>query len=352
MIVIMTLLGVGVFPLPRILVEKAGSNSLMILLIAGLINLAAASIIVTLNCRFPGKTMPDYSKEIIGTIAAKILTFIYIVYFIFFIALEVRVIGEVVKLFLLSETPPEIIMLSIILVCIYAVRGGVECIGRTMELFFPLLFIPLFLILLPGLADIDFSNLLPVFYGLPSKIVKSLPGTVLSFAGFELMLIYLGFVKEPKKAYIYSSAGIIIVTLTYLIIVALCMGRFGTELTKQILWPALAYVRGINLPGLFIERLDGVMLSIWVLTVYTTMISLYFALTYSLKSLFNTKEQKQFALYMVPIIYFAALLPQNPAEIAEVPVCLNQFFGGILIYIVPGILLLIALIRKKGGAKS
>lgn len=351
-ITIMTLIGVGIFSLPRELAEAAGTNSVIMVLIGGILSLFAMGILVTLNCRFPGKALPAYSGEIIGKVPAKVLTFIYIIYFTAFIGYEARVMGEAVKLFLLSNTPPEVIILSIILACTYAVRGGVECIGRAMEVFFPFLFIPMILIMLPGITDADFSNLLPVFYGLPSKFFKALPVMALSFSGYGLLLFYVGFMKKPKKAYIYASVGIAIVTVFYMLIVVLCLSMFGVKVVEGMIWPLLSYVRSVNLPGLFIERLDGVMLGIWVFAVYTTMISFYFALTYSLSCLLGTKEQKQFALIMVPFIYLASVLPQNFAQVDKVPVYLIQYFGSVLIFIVPLLLLIIAWIRKKGGSKN
>lgn len=352
MLVIMTLIGAGIFSLPRTLAETAGSNSIAVVFVGGAIALVTMYIIIALNCRFPGKTLPDYCNETIGVIPGKILTSIYAFYFVLFIGFETRVISEIVKLFLLTETPTEIIILCMILTSTYAVRGGVECIGRTMELFFPLLFIPFILILLPGLTDVDFSNLLPIFYGLQKKLVKAVPGMALSFAGYEVLLFYIGFMKEPKKAYKYATAGIIFVTAIYAIVTALCISKFGIELTKKLVWPVLGFVRSINLPGLFIERLDGVMLGIWIIAVYSTIVILYFSLTYSLSKIFGTKEQKQYALLMAPAIYFTALMPQNLGQILKMPIFTNQYLGNALKFIIPILLITIAKIRKKGGRNN
>lgn len=352
MIVIMTLIGVGIFFLPYDLANDAGTNSIVILLIGGALNIISMNIIIYLNNRFPGKTLPDYCTEIIGVIPTKILTFIYVVYIVSFIGYEARIFNEVIKVFLLFKTPSEIIIISLILACTYAVRGGVECIGRAMEFFFPLLVIPLILVLIPGIGSVDFSNLLPVFHGLSTKILKTLPNMVLSFSGYELLLFYIGFMKEPKKAHLSANLGMIFVIIVYLILTILCFGMFGTKLLQKTVWPVLAYVRAINLPGLFIERLDGVMLGIWVFTVYTTMIALYFVLTYSLSKIFDTKEQKQYALPMVPIIYFIALIPENIGQLEKMTTYLFQYFGSILIFVVPILLLIISLIRKKGGANK
>ena len=352
MIVIMTIVGVGIFSLPAQLAKTAGTDSWLVIILGGVINIIGLNIILLLNNRFPGKTFPDFAGQIIGSIPAKILIAIYAIYFTIFIAYEARVLNEVVKAFLLFRTPSEIIIISLILVCTYAVRGGVECVGRVMELFFPLLFIPLLLVLIPGIAEFDLNNMLPVFHNLPSKILISIPLMSLSFAGYETLLFYVGFMDKPKKAYLSATAAMIFITITYVVITVLCFSVFGENLIQKMPWPLLGYVRSINLPGLFIERLDGIMLGIWVLTVFTTMVALYFALTYSLSKIFATTEQKQFALPMVPIIYYLALLPDNVAQIDKLSIYIFQYLGRMLIFAVPLILLLIAKLRKKGGIKA
>ena len=237
MIVIMTIIGVGVFSLPAQLAKTAGSDCWFIIPIGGLISMVFMNIILLLNNRFPRKTLPEYAQNIIGKIPGKILTALYAVYSIVFIAYEVRVVNEVIKAFLLFRTPSEVVILSMILISTYAVRGGVECIARVMEIFFPLLFIPLILILIPGVTDIEISNMMPVFYNLSSKIFISIPALAISFAGYELLLYYVGFMENPKKAYKSANIGLIFITITYVIITILCLTVFGVNLLRESIWP-------------------------------------------------------------------------------------------------------------------
>ena len=349
MIVIMTLIGVGIFSLPSQLAETAGTDAWFIIILGGLVSLVFINIIIALGNRFPGRTLPEYIEKILGKFFGKIIIIAYIVYFIIFMAYEIRVFNEIAKMFLLFRTPSEVIIIGLILACTYAVRGGVECIGRTMELFFPLLFFPLILIILPGLAHIDKSNIFPVFYRLPPKIIASLPRTALSFAGYEVLLFYAGFSSHPKKNHRNATLSIIFITAIYGIITVLCFLMFGEKYLKVNIWPLLAYVKAIDLPGLFIERLDGIMLSIWILTVFTTMISLYYIVTYSLSKLFKTKEQKQFALPLVPLIYYISLLPENIGQLDRLSNIMFHYISSIMIFIIPSLLLLMAKVRKLRG---
>lgn len=352
MIVIMTIVGVGIFSLPAQLAETAETDGWFIIFIGGLVNLLFMNIMLRINNRFPNKTLPEFAQDIIGKVPSKIITAVYAFYFIVFIAYEVRVINEVIKASLLFRTPSEVIMISMILVSTYAVRGGVECIARVMEIFFPLLFIPLLLIMIPGTSELDLTSMLPIFHNLPSKILISIPNLAISFAGYEVLLFYVGFMENPKKAYKSANIGLIFVIVLYMIITIMCLTKFGVNMLKENIWPLLSYVRDINLPGLFLERLDAVMLAIWLFTVFTTIVSLYFALTYSLSKILGTSEQKQFVLPLVPIIYYLALLPDNVVQVNNMAEKLFRYLGITLIFVIPTLLLIIAWIRKVRGETS
>ena len=84
MIVIMTLIGVGIFSLPSQLAETAGTDAWFIIILGGLVSLVFINIIIALGNRFPGRTLPEYIEKILGKFFGKIIIIAYIVYFIIF----------------------------------------------------------------------------------------------------------------------------------------------------------------------------------------------------------------------------------------------------------------------------
>lgn len=348
MIIIMSVISVGVFSIAADAAEAAGTDGWIAVVLAGVVNVAAVYIIVRLNSRFPGKTFAEYSQIIIGTIPGKALTFLFAVYLLLVIAYVTRAFTEVVKMFLLFRTPTEVIMLSLILVCTYIVRGGAECIGRINELIFPILFIPFFIVLFFGFPQMEFSNMLPVFQTPAGKMLTAVPALTFSYGGIELALFYIGFMRNPKKAYRPAIIAVLFVTFFMVMITVFCIATFGKSATTQFLWPLISYVRAISLPGLFIERLDGVILSLWMLTVFTTMVSAYFIASYSISKVVGTKEQKQYVLPLSIIIYYIALQPDSLAQLYEWGTALFPYAIASFLYVVPVGLLLIAKLRRLG----
>lgn len=348
MIIIMTVISIGVFSIAADAAEAVGPDSWMVILISGAMSLFAVFVIIMLSSGFPGKTFAEYSQIIIGTIPGKILTCIFAVYYLFIIAYVTRAFTEVVKMFLLFRTPTEVIMLSLILVCTYIVRGGAECIARINELIFPILFIPFLIMIMFGFPNMDFSNLRPVLQTPPGKMLAAVPKMIFSFGGIEIALFYIGFMKDPKKAYKPSIIAVLFITLFLLVVTVFCIAVFGPKAITQFIWPLVSFIRTISLPGLFIERLDGVILSLWILTVFTTDVSAYYVVSCSISKVLGTKEQKQYVLPLAMIIYYLALQPDSLAELYEWGSMIFPYAITAFLYVVPIVLLLIAKLRKLG----
>ncbi len=348
MIIIMSVISVGVFSIAADAAEMAGTDGWIVVTLTGALNILAVFIIVSLNSRFPGKTFAEYSQIVIGTFLGKLLTFLFAAYLLLVISYSTRAFTEVIKMFLLFRTPTEVIMLSLILVSTYIVRGGTECIARINELIFPILFIPFFIILFFGLPLMDFSNLLPALQTPSDKVLTAIPALAFNFGGIELALFYIGFMKNPKKAYKPAIIAVLFITLFLVMITVFCIATFGKNATTLFLWPLVSYIRAISLPGLFIERLDGVILPLWMLAVFTTIVSAYFIVSYSISKVVGTKEQKQYVLPLAILIYYFALQPDSLAELYEWGAAIFPYSIASFLYAVPIILLLIAKFRKLG----
>lgn len=352
MIVIMTVIGVGVFNMVHIVSKFGGNDGWIIMMALGIAHIFLALLMIKLSCRFPGKTFPEYIQIILGVFPGKILVFLICCYIMLNLAYEVREFTEVAKMFLLPRTPTEIIIFALILVCVYVVRGGVESVARITEITFPILFIPFFLVLIPGLPSLDLTNLLPFGSKIGTKLSRMIPHAPQAFRGVEYILFYIGFMERPQKAYKPVAWALVFVTVFYTLVSIIGISAFGVKSATKAIWPLLIYIRNINIPGLFIERLDGVILSLWVITVFTTLITGFYIVTYSISKIFNTKEQKQFALPLMIFIYYLALQPASLAELYKWGAWIFKYISSIFIYIVPVVTLLIAAIRKVGVKKS
>ncbi len=347
-LIIVAVVGVGILTLPRNVVEIAETDGWILILAAGAITIGISLVINTLANKFPNETIIEYSRDLVGYPLALLIGIILILYYVIFAAFSVRIFGEVLKMYLLPKTPIEVINITFLITLIYLIRSGFEGIVRFYEIIILIMFIPYFIALFTGTANLDYSNLLPAFQTSPKVILIGILQIVFSFMGFEAIFLFIPFVSDKKNMKKTLIIVISIITLIYLISTIIVIASFGKHEIKILIWPLMAYIKSIQVPGAFIEQLEGVIMTIWVLFIFTTLGTMYFSSAFILTRLTKTKEHKIFGVALLPIIYILSLQPDNVAQIYDWLGAFSMYAGTLVVIIIPILLLVIAKIRKKG----
>ncbi|RKD30919.1 GerAB/ArcD/ProY family transporter [Thermohalobacter berrensis] len=353
-ILITTIVGVGILSLPSALVERVGSDGWISIIIGSILVSILVAIATILTSYYPGKTVIEFGREIVSTPVSDIISFLFIVYFVVISAFTVRIFAEVVKMFLLDKTPTEVIIMTMLFTVAYIVRGGIEGIGRMAEIILPVVILPLLLLFIAIIPDLDFTNLLPVFRTSFTDIVKTIPLTFFSFMGYELILFFMAYVDKPKNSTAKNIAAIVIVTLIYLIFFTVTLARFGQNEVRDLLWPSLSLVRSVDLPGFFIENVEAVVMGLWVLNVFASLSPVYYGAVLTLTKLLRANEHKYFVLPLLPFIYILSLVPDNLASVYTMMDMFIYYYTTIILIGVPILYFIISLFKKanKKGVGS
>ena len=188
LIIAMAMVGTGILTLPRDLAEAVPYDHWIVLLAGGLVAIVVVSIHAWIIKLEPGKQYFQILCNSLSKPIAYVVGLAYIIYFVVLIGLLTRLFGEVIKVFLLVKTPIEVINISILICCIYLSRKGVEVLGRFVIVLFPVVIIVIIFLFSLSFVKTDFRNLLPVFEITFTEILRSIPITVLSFLGLEMIL--------------------------------------------------------------------------------------------------------------------------------------------------------------------
>ncbi|HZJ76693.1 MAG TPA: endospore germination permease [Oscillospiraceae bacterium] len=345
-ILALTIISTGILTLPRNLAEAVPYDHWVVLLAGGL---AATAVIATqawiIKLR-PGKQYFDILCDALSKPIAYIVSLAYIVYFIGLIGLFTRLFGEVIKVYLLNRTPIEVVNMSILASCIYLSRKGIEVLGRLMTFLFPVVLIVTMFLFFLSFIKADFKNILPIFQISFTEILQSIPVTILSFLGLEVILIFGANLESPKDS-MKVTISVVAVTLFYLLIVVVNFAQFGPIQIKRIIWPTLDLFDNIELPGLFVENVQVIVMSAWVITVFTTIAPLYLAGVTMAKSVVNFRDQACLSAPFLPFIYFTSLIPKNLAHLYEITNKFSKYFASIMVVGVPLIVLISLLIQTR-----
>ncbi len=353
MISILTLTAVstGILTLPRNLAEVVPYDHWIILLAAGtfiMIMIVVYAWIIRLK---PGKQYFEILCDSLSKPIAYITALAYIIYFTGLIGLLTRLFGEVIKAYLLVRTPIEVINISILASCIYLSRKGVEVLGRMATFLLPITILITALLAILSFINTNFRNLLPVFQITFTEVLQGIPVTILSFLGLEVFLFFGASLEKPKES-IWATISVAAVVFFYLLVIISTFAQFGTIQMRSLIWPTLDLFDTVELPGLFIENLQVIVMSTWVVTVFTTIAPLYLAGVITAKSIMNFRDQASLSAPFLPFIYFASLIPKNLAHLYRITNKFTLYFASIMVFAIPLIVLISLLIRTKLGKEA
>ncbi|MEY8303455.1 GerAB/ArcD/ProY family transporter [Anaerosalibacter bizertensis] len=340
-------IGVGILSLPSSIADIMNNAGWIAIVLGGLATLPFVYIMNKLAEMYRGRIFYEYGKEVVGNILFKIFNVVYLTYFLVFLAFVVRIFGEVIEAYLLQNTPIEVIMFTMLLATSYIGRSDIESLSRMAFLILPIIaLITIFFVIL-SLPTLDFTNVLPAFRFNIKDVPKGVVTVFFSYMGFEIILVALAYTKDSRSALKYSIRGILYTTIIYLVTFFITLSQFGIHELKKQIWPSISVMREIDLPGFFIENLDGIMMANWVLVVFATMGPLMYAGGVVLSSLFNTKKHNFFVIPLIPIVMIIALIPESLTQVYSTMDMIVRYLAIFTIIIAPTILFIVSLLKRR-----
>lgn len=334
--------------MPRIATESAGRDGWISVIIGTLIAFIYLSLIMHVVYKFPKETLIEYSKKLLGKIISFIIGVIFIVKLILLTSFGVRFFGELIKETLLNDTPIEIIIVSMLLVVTYVARKGFECRARIVEILIWIIFIPIILVLLFALPNVNFDQILPVLVNEPIDIFYGAFAISITYSAIILLLIAIPYTNKPQKTKRSVNFSLVFVGLFNLVLCLITIGLFGEEGTRRQIWPVMNIMQVTKLPGAFIERQDALMIAFWIMSFFAVLNSYVFFISVLTQRLFRLKEQNFLVLPYLPIIYLISLIPDNVVQVYEWTKSIMMYLGVFFLVFLPLIFIILSRIRKVG----
>ena len=318
-----------------------------------------ASIIGIINFSLIYGTIYKYNNELsfvkvlekyFGVIIGKIISSIYVIYFLLTSVLIIRHIYEMVTMYLLVGTPIIVIIFLNLLMIIYAVNKGIETIARAGEIyFFATIGAYISFILFLTLSDvIDINNLFPVLEnGLKPVIKASLPLFIIypfgELVSFLYIFQYLNKTKGTIKTGTFAifSATIIIIIITILNIVTI-----GVYLIHNSAYPTMKMIRLINVENI-IQRLDSLAVLIFLTSSFFKLIIFIFVICNSIRDITGVKKYQYFIIPAAIIIgIISILLITSYTKLIYVTKFVEPYVSLPFELIIPLIVVIIIVLRK------
>ncbi|MDR6224976.1 GerAB/ArcD/ProY family transporter [Desmospora profundinema] len=309
----------AILDIPSITGQVAGKDLWLSPLWASFVGLVMLQVMFWLDRRFPGETIVQYSGQVVGTILGKALSAVLLFYFLHVNSLILRGYGEFLVGVFLEHTPAVFIMGVMTALVGYAVRSGVEVIGRLAQLFIPFTLLIWAGLLFLTASDWDVRHVQPVF---ENGIGPSVRGALVPagwFADFILLSFLLPFVSNRKDGKRWGMLAWFSILMTMAATNLVALFLFG-EMVATFNYPFIEVVRYIDI-GEFFQHIDALLLAVWVVGSFVQITVFHFGVVLGTAQWFGLDEYRFLALPVgVLLVLFAEWVAPTLQE-------LNQFLG-------------------------
>lgn len=248
---------------------NAENDSWLSIIIAIILSIPVVMIYSRLLYLFPGKDLFDILHIVFGNIIGKILSIIYIWFSFYLGVLVLRNFSEITNIVIYPDTPVIVPIIFFILLCIFALKLGIEVLGRWSEIFIIINIIAMILItIILSSPQMNINNLLPVLYN-GIKPVVSGAFSALSFPFAETVVFTMVFssLENQKSSYKIYLYGLIIGSLALFVNNLKNVLVLGADVIIRNYFPTYISVSIIRL-GTFIERMEAAAIIVLIINIF------------------------------------------------------------------------------------
>lgn len=317
MLVVNTILPTATVVLPIIITSYAEQDAPLSIIMSTLAGLLIAAIVGTVIRYSNGAPFLDWVGEKTSPVISTILGLLMLQFYLDTTATILREFVNFLKDNVLINTPVTVLVILILFITIYMVRQGIEAISRvnSLVILLYLFFTPLFLF---GLyQDLNVHQLLPMFdHTLAELTLASLTPTAW-MSEVAVLLFLAPYLQYPSRARVIGWTGLLFVSALMLLTLVSALMAFGPHFTKLTAYPGFSTVSIIRI-GRFIEKLDILFISYWVLSIYLKLAIFLFVTVECFKQTFRVSSSRPFIGALGLVIALECLFTwQNPAKLNQ-----------------------------------
>lgn len=341
-----------IFTLGSTLVLGAGGSAKndiwLAILFSMLMDVPMVFIYARILTIYPYKNLYEILEVVFGKVFGKILALPFIWFAFHLGSLVIRNFTEFIVIVSLPGTPQNVIGIFMTVLCIWAVRAGIEVMGRWTAIMLPILIIVILAVTFLFAPILDFSNLKPVLYeGIKPVIDSAFSVFAFPFAETVLFLTILHQLRaksSPYKVYFWSLliGGSIILIVSVRTLLSL-----GVANISILYFPSYASVRLINI-GDFLERIEVSVAVVFLIAGFIKISVCLYAASTGIASLLNYQNYRRIVAPIgLSMLIFSAIIYTNTLEMFEWANNIYKYYALPFEVILPLIILISAEIKSR-----
>ncbi|RHW39016.1 spore gernimation protein GerB [Neobacillus notoginsengisoli] len=293
--------GVGVLGFQRIIAKHAGYDAWIAALIGGL---AIHPLIwmVYKMAGIAGGDIVSIHEYTFGKFLGKLISLPLIVYYASFSIITLRTFIQIVQVWMFPGLNTFWYGLAFLALVIYVIQGGFRTIVGVV-FFGVLLTFYLLFVFLYTIPYSDYTDLLPVMDHSFKEIGRAAFHMSLSYAGWDLLLVYYPFIQQPQSSQKWAQGGALFTMVQYVFITVISFGYFSEGQLERTIWATLSMFKIVEMP--FVERFEYIGIVTWTLNVLPIVCLGLWAASRILKRTYNVKQK--YSVYVLAVLILASL---------------------------------------------
>ena len=317
-----------------------------------LLSIPMVLVYARLLALYPEKGLFDILELIFGKVFGKIISIIYIWYSFHLGSLVMRNFGEFINTATMPETPLFVPIFCLGLVCIVAVRSGIEVIGRISTYIVPFTLFIIVIVQLLGIPHWEIHNIKPI---LGNGMLPILKGGFSAFSfpyGESVIMIGAFFsLKSKKSPYKFFLMGTLFAGLVLVIITLRNIFILGGIL-PNVHFPSHVAVSRISV-GDFLQRIEISVAVVFIFGVFIKSSICLLVSSLGLAKLFKLHDYRSIVIQMgLLMIYFSYTIYDSIFEMRNWAFEVYAYYAFPFQVIIPIIMLLMAEINVRIAKKQ
>ncbi|WP_223553068.1 MULTISPECIES: GerAB/ArcD/ProY family transporter [Lysinibacillus] len=311
-LVILFTIGTSILTVPSALATGAKQDAWIAAIIGTGIGLLVIWLLITIALWFPHLTYVQIIEKLFGRWIGKALAAFFVFIVLLYASELLYYFGLFLNIHMMPNTPMVVLNILMAGIVVMGVRLGLETFARTAEILIVVFFAFFFILVVCLSPEMKFENIQPVYEMGTKKIIQSSIFYVIvsSVNAVVLLMIFPSFVnkmKQGKKTFLIGNliGGIVIIVITFL-----CVTVLGSEKTAGEIYPSYELTKRINI-GNFIQRIEGLMASLWVITLYFKTTLYFYASVLGMAQILNLKDYRPLTLPlgMIAVVLSLVIYP-------------------------------------------
>ncbi len=269
-ILIMDIFGTSIIVLPQKAAILANQNAWLLVLLTTVLALVSTYLITTLCQQETTLNFYQHTKKNLSTPIAYIIMLVFVLKNILIISYELSVFTSMTSQILLPTRSLVVIFGSMILISAYCAMQGIESRARLSEILVVLLLASLIFSLIITSIEADFTNILPVQIHMDTPYLKYSLSLIFVFMGLDYLYLMYPYVTEKNR---YRKGGLVAISILgflMVVITIIATANYNYLTLQEQRWPVIDMISEVNLVGSYFERQDALIMSFWIMGVFSS----------------------------------------------------------------------------------